>query len=105
MDFKILIFKRNINQVPCNVISLSQETRERTDAYLQSYSNNRYYIYKVYDKLLDEYSYVVYLNVDNIVQGETVEDLLSKLSDNGFTIANPYGLKLLPAALSQTDYK
>lgn len=105
MDFKILIFKRNINQVPCNVIQLSQETRERTDSFLQSYSNNRYYIYKVYDKLLSDYRYVVYLNVDNIVQGETVEDLLRQLSDNGFTIANPYGLKLLPAALSQTDYK
>lgn len=105
MDFKILIFKRNINQVPCNVIQLSQETRERTDSFLQSYSNNRYYIYKVYDKLLADYRYVVYLNVDNIVQGETVEDLLRQLSDNGFTIANPYGLKLLPAALNQTDYK
>lgn len=105
MDFKILIFKRNINQVPCNVIQLSQETRERTDSFLQSYSNNRYYIYKVYDKILSDYRYVVYLNVDNIVQGETVEDLLRQLSDNGFTIANPYGLKLLPAALSQTDYK
>lgn len=105
MDFKILIFKRNINQVPCNVIQLSQETRERTDSFLQSYSNNRYYIYKVYDKLLADYRYVVYLNVDNIVQGETVEDLLRQLSDNGFTISNPYGLKLLPAALSQTDYK
>lgn len=105
MDFKILIFKRNINQVPCNVIQLSQETRERTDSFLQSYSNNRYYIYKVYDKLLADYRYVVYLNVDNIVQGKTVEDLLRQLSDNGFTIANPYGLKFLPAALSQTDYK
>lgn len=105
MDFKILIFKRNINQVPCNLIQMSQETRERTDAYLQSYSNNRYYIYKVYDKLLDEFRYVVYLNVDNIFIGETVEDLLRQMSDYGFTIANPYGLKLLPAALSQTDYK
>lgn len=105
MDFKILIFKRNINQYPCDVISLSQETRERTDSYLETYSGNKYYIYKVYDKLLDEFRYVVYINTDYIIYGESVKDVLLQLSDYGFTIANPYRLKFLAAALSETDYK
>ena len=105
MDFKILIFKRNINQSLSDVVDLSHETRERTDAYLETYSGNRYYIYKMYDKLIDEFSYIIFLNVDNVVHGETVEDLIQQLTDIGYTIANPYGLKFLSAALSQTDYK
>lgn len=105
MDFNILIFKRHINQVPCNEINLSQEIEQRTDAYLQTYSNNRYYIYKVYDKLLDEFGYMIYLNADCIIRGETIEGVLQQLPDYGFTISNPYGLQFLPVALSQTDYK
>lgn len=105
MDLKTLVFKRNINQVPSDIIQSVNESRERTDAYLESYSGKRYYIYKCHDKILDEYSYLIFISDTNIVRGENVKNMLENLSDYGFSIVNPYGIHYLPVALSQTSYK
>lgn len=105
MNFKALIFKRNINQVPSDIINSVYESRESTDAYLESYSCNRYYIYKCHDKILDEYSYSVSVDEINFVYGENVKHLLENLTDFGYTIVNPYRILYLPVALSQTSYK
>lgn len=105
MDFKTLIFKRNINQVPSDIIKSVYENRERTDAYLESYAGNRYYIYKCHDKILDEYSYQILIDDTIIVCGKNVKHLFENLSDYGYSIANPYGIYYLPVALSQTSYK
>ena len=105
MDFKTLIFKRNINQVPSDIIKSVYESRERTDAYLESYAGNRYYIYKCHDHILDEYSYSITVDDINIVCGENVKHLLENLADYGYIIANPYGINYLPVSLSQTSYK
>lgn len=105
MDFKTLIFKRNINQVPSDIIETVNESRERTDAYLESYSGNRYYIYKSHDKILDDYIYFIFLSNIYIVRGKNVQDLLENLADYGYKILNPYGLFYLPVALSLTSYK
>ena len=105
MDFKTLIFKRNLNQVPSDIIKSVNESRERTEAYLESYAGNRYYIYKCHDKILDEYSYSITVDDINIVCGKNVKHLLENLSDYGYSIANPYGIYYLPVALSQTSYK
>lgn len=105
MDFKTLVFKRNINQVPSDIIKSVNESRERTDAYLESYSGNRYYIYKCHNKILDEYIYSITVDDINIVCGINVKHLLENLSDFGYSIANPYGINYLPVALSQTSYK
>lgn len=105
MDFKTLIFKRNINQVPSDIIESVNESRERMDAYLESYSGNRYYIYKFHDKILDEYSYQILIDDTNVVCGKNVKQLFENLSDYGYSIANPYGIYYLPVALSQTSYK
>ena len=105
MDFKTLVFKRNINQVPSDIIESVNESRERTDAYLESYAGNRYYIYKSHDKILDEYIYFICIDNFYTVHGKNVKHLLENLSDYGYMIANPYGIYYLPVALSMTSYK
>ena len=105
MDFKTLIFKRNINQVPSDIIKSVYESRERTDAYLESYAGNVYYIYKCHDKILDEYTYVISIGNNIEVRGENVKELLENLADYQYRIVNPFGIYYLPVALSMTSYK